>query len=128
MSEFGYDRRRSRRPVKEKTMSLILTWYGHATLGLSVDKYRLLVDPFFSGNPAASATANDVQADYILISHGHGDHVGDAVAIAKRTGATIISNFEIANWVQAQGVNAHAQHTGGGFHHPLQCPSQKHAP
>ena len=100
-------------------MSLTVTWYGHATLGLSVDKYRLLVDPFFSGNPAASATAGDVKADYILISHGHGDHVGDAVAIAKRTGATIISNAEISGWFEKQGLKAHAQHLGGGYNHPF---------
>ena len=96
-----------------------LTWYGHATMGLEVGKYKLLVDPFLTGNPAATATSESVQADFILLSHGHGDHVGDAVAIAKRTGATIISNFEIANWVQAQGLNAHAQHLGGGFKHPF---------
>ena len=96
-----------------------LTWYGHATLGLEVGQYKLLVDPFLSGNPAATLKPEDVQPDFILISHGHGDHVGDAIAIAKRTGATVISNFEIANWVQAQGVNAHAQHIGGGFHHPF---------
>jgi len=96
-----------------------LTWYGHAAMGLQVGQYKLLVDPFLTGNPAASATPENVPADFILLSHGHGDHVGDAVAIAKRTGATIISNFEIANWVQAQGLNAHAQHLGGGFKHPF---------
>jgi len=100
-------------------MSVIVTWYGHATLGVTVDKHRLLVDPYFTGNPAASATAGNVQADYILISHGHGDHVGDAVAIAKRTGATIISNAEISGWFQKQGLKAHAQHLGGGFTYPF---------
>ena len=94
-------------------------WYGHAALGLEVGKYKLLVDPFLSGNPTATVTPENVQADFILISHGHGDHVGDAVAIAKRTGAMVISNFEIANWAQAQGINAHAQHLGGGFNHPF---------
>jgi L-ascorbate metabolism protein UlaG (beta-lactamase superfamily) len=96
-----------------------LTWYGHAAMGLQVGQYKLLVDPFLTGNPAATATPENVPADFILLSHGHGDHVGDAVAIAKRTGATIISNFEIANWVQAQGLNAHPQHLGGGFKHPF---------
>ena len=100
-------------------MSIKLTWYGHAAMGLEVGKYKLLVDPFLSGNPTATVTPENVQADFILISHGHGDHVGDAVAIAKRTGATIISNFEICNWVEAQGLNAHAQHLGGGFNHPF---------
>ena len=96
-----------------------LTWYGHAAMGLEVGKYKLLIDPFLTGNPAASATPENVPADFILLSHGHGDHVGDAVAVAKRTGATIISNFEISNWVQAQGLNAHAQHLGGGYRHPF---------
>jgi len=100
-------------------MSIKLTWYGHAAMGLEVGQYKLLVDPFLTGNPAATVTPENVQPDFILISHGHGDHVGDAVAIAKRTGATVISNFEICNWVQAQGINAHAQHLGGGFNHPF---------
>ena len=95
------------------------TWYGHATLGLETGGYKLIIDPFFSGNPAASASADAVEADFILVSHGHGDHVGDGIAIAKRTGATIISNAEIAGWFEAQGVKAHAQHIGGGFKHPF---------
>ncbi|MBI3361393.1 MAG: metal-dependent hydrolase [Chloroflexi bacterium] len=101
-------------------MSIKFLWYGHAALGLEAGGKRLLIDPFFSGNPAASLRPDEVTADYILISHGHGDHVGDAVAIAKRTGATVIGNFEICNWFAAQGVEkTHAQHIGGGFHHPF---------
>lgn len=100
-------------------MSIQLTWYGHAAMRLRVGQYNLLVDPFLTDNPAATIKPEDTQADFILISHGHGDHVGDAVAIAKRTGATVISNFEICNWVQAQGVKAHPQHLGGGFQHPF---------
>lgn len=100
-------------------MSVKVTWYGHATLGLEVGQYKILVDPFFSGNPAASAAAEQEQADFILVSHGHGDHVGDAVSIAKRSQALVISNFEIANWLDRQGVQTHAQHIGGGFHHPF---------
>ena len=100
-------------------MSSKLTWYGHATLGLETGGYTLIVDPFFSGNPAASATADEIGADFIIVSHGHGDHVGDAVSIARRTGAMIISNFEIASWFEQQGLKAHAQHLGGGFTHPF---------
>ena len=93
-----------------------LTWYGHATLGMEVAGARLLVDPFLSGNPKTSVGADEVEADYILITHGHGDHVGDAVEIAKRTGALVIANHEIHTWLQAQGVsNTHPQHVGGGF-------------
>jgi L-ascorbate metabolism protein UlaG (beta-lactamase superfamily) len=94
-------------------------WYGHATHGLIVGNYKLLVDPFFNGNPAAPISADAAEADFILISHGHGDHVGDAVAIAKRTGALCVANFEIANWLGNQGVKSHGQHIGGGFHYPF---------
>ena len=100
-------------------MSTILTWYGHATLGLKTGGYNLLIDPFFNNNPAASASADQVAADYILVSHGHGDHVGDTLDIAKRTGAKVISNAEIAGWLNNQGVDAHGQHIGGGYAHPF---------
>ena len=100
-------------------MSTQLTWFGHATLGLKTGGFDLLVDPFFSGNPAASAKAADLPADFILVTHGHGDHVGDTAAIAKRTGALVISNFEICNWLGKQGVKTHGQHLGGGHQHPF---------
>jgi L-ascorbate metabolism protein UlaG (beta-lactamase superfamily) len=96
-----------------------LTWYGHATLGLETGGYKLIIDPFFTGNPAASLSADAVEADYILVSHGHGDHVGDGVAIAKRTGATVISVNEIAVWFGDQGFKSHGQHLGGGYKHPF---------
>lgn len=63
--------------------------------------------------------ADSVQADYILVTHGHGDHVGDTIAIAKRTGATVISNAEICGWLGKQGVKTHGQHLGGGFTYPF---------
>jgi L-ascorbate metabolism protein UlaG (beta-lactamase superfamily) len=100
-------------------MPFSLTWLGHAAMALEVGGHRLLVDPFLTGNPAAKATPEAVAADYILISHGHGDHVGDAVAIARRTGATVISNFEIANWFGSQGIQSHGQHLGGGHDWPF---------
>ncbi len=101
-------------------MSITHTWFGHATQMLDVNGTKLLVDPFFNGNPAAPITADKAQADFILVSHGHGDHVGDAVAIAKRTGATVIANFEIVNWFEGQGISkVHAQHIGGGYTYPF---------
>jgi L-ascorbate metabolism protein UlaG (beta-lactamase superfamily) len=100
-------------------MSLKLTWYGHATFRIDVNEHVLLVDPFFTDNPSATLSADQAEADFILISHGHGDHTADAAAIAKRTGAKIISNFEIANWFENQGLTVHPQHLGGGFHHPF---------
>lgn len=100
-------------------MTIQLTWYSHACFLIRTGAANLLVDPFFSGNPLSLIQADHVKPDYILVSHGHGDHLGDTVAIAKRTGATVISNFEIHNWLASQGVeNAHPQHIGGGFDYP----------
>ena len=96
------------------------TWYGHATLGLETDGHKLLIDPFFTDNPSAPVTADEMEANFILVSHGHGDHVGDTVSIAERTDALVISNFEIANWFETQGVSkVHPQHLGGGFQPPF---------
>ncbi len=102
-------------------MSVVeLTYHGHACFGISVDDTRLLIDPFLTGNEMADVSAKEVEADYILVSHGHGDHMGDTVEIAKRTGAMTISNFEIQNWLLAQGVEkAHPLHIGGGYDFPF---------
>jgi L-ascorbate metabolism protein UlaG (beta-lactamase superfamily) len=102
-------------------MSVVeITYHSHACFGISVGEIQLLTDPFLTDNPLADVSAESVEVDYILISHGHGDHVGDAVSIAKRTGATTISNFEIATWLQAQGVEkAHPMHIGGGHDFPF---------
>jgi L-ascorbate metabolism protein UlaG (beta-lactamase superfamily) len=100
-------------------MSFTLTWYGHATCGLELSGKKLLIDPFFTDNPVTSVDPQTLDVDFILVSHGHGDHVGDAVAIAQRTGAVVISNFEIISWFQQQGIEGHAQHLGGGYHHPF---------
>ena len=100
-------------------MSVKLTWYGHACFLIETGGAKLLTDPFLTGNPQAAIDAGKVQAGTILVSHGHGDHIGDTVAIAKRTGAEVITNYEIANWLSGQGVqNVHPQHIGGGFDYP----------
>jgi L-ascorbate metabolism protein UlaG (beta-lactamase superfamily) len=95
-----------------------LTFLGHASLKLQTAGLTILIDPFFTGNPLATETAAEQQADFIVITHGHSDHVGDAVDIAKRTGAMVIANFEICHWLTQQGVErTHAQHIGGGYQH-----------
>jgi L-ascorbate metabolism protein UlaG (beta-lactamase superfamily) len=97
-----------------------LTYHGHSTWVLETKGATILIDPFFTGNSQASVTAGDVRADFIILTHAHGDHYGDTVEIAKRTGATLISNFEIVNYCQKQGVaNAHPLHLGGGHAFPF---------
>ncbi len=100
-------------------MAMKFTWYGHAALGLETSGNKIIVDPFLTGNPAASITPEAVEADFILVSHGHGDHLGDSVAIAQRTQALVISVNEIAIWFGNQGIEAHGQHVGGGFKYPF---------
>ena len=100
-------------------MAVEVTWYGHACFSIVGGGATLLTDPFLTGNPLAAATADEVSADYILVSHAHGDHLGDAVPIAKRTGATIIANFEIATYCGNEGANAHPLHIGGGRDFPF---------
>lgn len=92
-----------------------LAFYGHACFGVQVGGKHLLFDPFISPNPRASKVdIARVPADYILISHGHEDHVADAVAIATRTNATVITNFEITLWLNRHGVSrTHAMNHGG---------------
>jgi len=82
-------------------------YLGHSCFLLTTSKANILIDPFLTGNPKAATTADKVPADFILVSHGHGDHYGDAVAIAKRTGATIVAPYELALHAGAQGAKVH---------------------
>jgi L-ascorbate metabolism protein UlaG (beta-lactamase superfamily) len=101
-------------------MTTRIRFLGHAAMALEIDGHHILIDPFFTGNPKAAITADQAKADFILVSHGHGDHIGDTVAIAKRTGATVISNYEISVWLEAQGLKkVHGQQHGGGFSYPF---------
>jgi len=92
---------------------------GHSCVSLSDGRHRLLVDPYLTGNPLATVKADEVEADYILVTHGHGDHVGDAIAIARRTGATIIATFELATLCQGEGAAVHPMHIGGAHEFPF---------
>ncbi|HEX7555506.1 MAG TPA: metal-dependent hydrolase [Leptolinea sp.] len=100
-------------------MTTSISWLGHAAFLINTGGMQILVDPFLKRNPAASISADDVQADFILITHGHGDHIGDTVSIAKRTDAVVISTAEICDWLEPKGIKVHSQHLGGGFHHPF---------
>ncbi|MBK0368212.1 metal-dependent hydrolase [Flavobacterium agrisoli] len=93
-----------------------ITFYGHASLGIEVGGKQLLVDPFISGNPAASKIdIATLQADYILLTHAHGDHILDVEAIAKRTNAIIISNAEISGYYANKNLKTHPMNHGGSW-------------
>lgn len=92
---------------------------GHSCVLLTHGVHKLIIDPFLTGNPAAAAKATDIDVSHVLVTHGHGDHVGDAVSIAKRTGATIIANFELAALCERQGAKTHGMHIGGSHTFPF---------
>ena len=85
-------------------MAADVRWLGHSAFHLSGGGADVLVDPFLTGNPKAAASAEEVPADVILLTHGHADHLGDTVDIAKRTGATVVAIVELANEIAGNGV------------------------
>lgn len=90
-----------------------LTFLGHSAVLLEADGFRVLVDPFLTGNPVATASPDEVDADLIVVTHGHGDHLGDAAAIAKRTGAPVVTIVEVANELGADDVSVVDLNLGG---------------
>lgn len=86
---------------------------GHSCVTVTEGNHKLIIDPFLTGNPKAPVKADDIDVNFVLISHGHGDHLGDGIAIAKRNNATVIANFELANMCANEGVNIHPMHVGG---------------
>ena len=102
-------------------MAIQIKWLGHAGFALDIDGHQVLIDPFLSGNPLAPIGVDAIAADFILLSHGHGDHVSDTPAIARRTGATVVANVEIGTWLQDKhGLEkVYAINTGGGVQLPF---------
>jgi L-ascorbate metabolism protein UlaG (beta-lactamase superfamily) len=104
-------------------MATRLTWLGHGTWLIETGGQRLILDPFLNDSPTAPISADEVQVDYVLISHGHFDHIADAPSILRRTGATVISSFEICQWLQSQHGIAEektvAMNLGGGVDLPF---------
>lgn len=98
-----------------------ITFYGQNSLGIEVSGKQVLVDPFISGNPLSQnkISIQELEADFILLTHAHQDHVLDAEAIAKRTGATIVSNYEIAMHYGAMGIEVHPMNHGGSWDFPF---------
>jgi len=98
-----------------------VTYYGHSCFSIQSGGKNLLFDPFITQNELASAIdLSSISADLILISHGHFDHIDDAVALATRTGAQVVANFEICQWLGEKGIeNAQPLNLGGGFESPV---------
>jgi len=93
-----------------------ITYYGHASLGIEMNGTNIIVDPFISANELAKhIDVNSLKADYILITHAHGDHILDVETIVKNTGATIVSNAEIAGYYEAKGFKTHPMNHGGSW-------------
>ena len=93
---------------------------GHACFQFDDGQYKVLVDPFLTGNPSAAVSADDVEADYIFVTHGHGDHIGDAIAIAKRTGAVICTTVDLAEAaMQGTGLEIVTGNIGGTIPFPF---------
>lgn len=98
-----------------------LTFHGHSAFELRTPKGKIWFDPWLDGNPVADMRADDIKdADYILVSHGHGDHFGDVVKIAKNTDATVLAAFELVSFCLSKGVkNGHGMSIGGGYRFPF---------
>ncbi len=101
-------------------MTIKVTWLSHSGFLLDLNGTPVLIDPFLTGNPLATSSATQLPAEYILLTHGHSDHVGDTIEIARRTNAMVIGVYEIHAWMQNQSVlRTHAMNTGGGRAFPF---------
>lgn len=97
-----------------------LTYLGHSAVKLHNSSYTLLIDPFITGNPVAPITVEEINTcDYILVTHGHRDHLGDTVALAKRLKCTVIATWELAAYLEAMGIAVHPMSAGGSHEFPF---------
>jgi L-ascorbate metabolism protein UlaG (beta-lactamase superfamily) len=96
-----------------------IKYHGHSVFEVTSSKHNIVIDPFFNGNTHTKIKPDDVKADYIVLTHAHGDHLGDAFYIAKKNNATIIAVNELADYVANKGCKAHNMHIGGGFNFPF---------
>lgn len=92
-----------------------ITFQGHSCVTINYKEFRIIIDPFLTGNPVAKLTPDQVDVNVILLTHAHNDHLGDTVAIAKRNKARVICSHETANWLDWKDVMAHGMSIGGGF-------------
>lgn len=102
-------------------MGTVLTYFGHAAFQLESDEVRILIDPFISQNPVCPIKPDDLKRiDYIFVTHGHGDHVGDTVKIARKFNSTVVTNFELSTYLSNKfGLKTHPMHIGGRYNFPF---------
>jgi L-ascorbate metabolism protein UlaG (beta-lactamase superfamily) len=120
----GAMQNRSRRAIGSRfcveiKCEMKITYWSHSCFFIETTSHRLVIDPFLTGNDLAHVSASEVECDFVLVTHGHFDHVGDAVAIAKRTGATIISSYEVADYLAQEDVKTHGMGVGGAHKFPF---------
>jgi L-ascorbate metabolism protein UlaG (beta-lactamase superfamily) len=96
-----------------------ITYHGHSAFEIKYDSHNLLIDPFFSGNKHSKVNPDETKAEFIILSHGHEDHVGDSVEIAKKNGATVIAVNELANHMASLGCKVHNMGIGGSKEFPF---------
>ena len=92
-----------------------ISYHGHSVVKIMTDTHTILIDPFITGNGQTDLDAAKEKVDVILVTHGHNDHLGDTVDLAKRNNATVIATFELANYVESFGINVHAMGIGGSY-------------
>ncbi|HNQ79431.1 MAG TPA: metal-dependent hydrolase [Acidobacteriota bacterium] len=90
-----------------------LAYHGHSCVEIESGGHRIIIDPFINGNTHAKVKPSDIRVEAVLVTHGHGDHVGDAAEIAAANDCAVVCNFEISNWLGAKGVKTHPMHIGG---------------
>lgn len=96
-----------------------IIYHGHSFVQAENKNHSILIDPFISGNPTAITKSEELKCDYVILTHGHGDHISDAITLAEKNNATIITSFEIANYAAAKGINSHPLGIGGGYNFPF---------
>lgn len=92
-----------------------VSYHGHSVVQIKTNGRTIIIDPFINGNPLTDLTVENLNVDVIIVTHGHGDHLGDTIELAKRNHSLVIANFELATYLSWQGLNTHGMSIGGAY-------------